>query len=123
LQRTSTELSDPAALAFCRERLAAVSNALKGWQRCKRAVCQRAGECKGTSQASPRCVPFITASIRVYVSLCTSRVPELALPAPPKEPTYNVRLDQLMQRSMGILEHHIETMEKGIEGRRTDARR
>jgi hypothetical protein len=116
LQHTEHELSDPAALAFCRERLAAVSNALEAWPRCERAACRRAGECKGESETLPRCLPVVTAVIRVCVASCVSTVPEPEARGG-ERPSFNQRLHQLMHRSMGILEHHMERMENLIERR------
>ena len=109
------DLTDPEAIAFCRERLAAISNTLETWPR---VACRRARECKGSSETLPRCMPIVTGVIRICVSACVSTIPELAPRPASTEPTFNERLHLLMHRSTGILEHHIETMEKGIEKRR-----
>ena len=113
---TVVDTENPSStLSFYRERLAAVSDAMAGWPRCKRAVCRRAGTCKGTDDFLPLCMPVVMAALNVCISECGSAIPGMPQRPPSEEPTLNQRMGGLMQRSMGILEHHIETMEKRVE--------
>jgi len=109
------ELQDTFTSGFYRGRLAAVSNAMGAWPRCERVACRRAGACKRERDFIPLCFPTVMAAIHVCISECGAAIPGMPTPPPTTEPTLNQRMGGLMQRSMGILEHHIETMEKGIE--------
>jgi hypothetical protein len=105
---------------FFRERLAAVSNTLGAWPRCERVACRRAGECRGKDEPLPRCLPFVTAMIRVCAASCAATVPELASSGDEK-PSLTPRLNELVHRTMGLLEHQIGTMEDEIKGKSRSA--
>jgi len=111
------ELPDTSAPAFYRERLAAVSDAMGAWPRCKRTACRRAGTCKNESEFIPLCFPTVMAAIHVCISECGSAIPGMPTPRPEAEPTLNQHMNQLMRRMAGIVEHQVATIERRIERR------
>ena len=108
------------AVAFHRQRAAAISNAIGAWARCERAACRRKGACKGTDEFVPRCLPVVIRGSMESAAECLAALPGEAPRAPTGQEAFHQQVWNIARRTAGLMERQVDAMERQMtkkEGR------